>query len=138
MRNIYAPTLMRKPVKFLVVALFGGLFVLSWIGARHIDLGLDQRLALPSNSYLVNYFNALDEYLEIGPPVYFVVRHRPDLDITATENVEKVCGRFSGCDEFSIANVLEAERKRTPSSFLAEPPYVSGLVSFSRYQNAET
>ncbi|GAA5896843.1 sphingolipid transporter [Sporobolomyces salmoneus] len=124
MRTFYAPTLMRKPVKFLVVALFGGLFVLSWIGARHIDLGLDQRLALPSSSYLVNYFNALDEYLEIGPPVYFVLRHDRKLDITSTENVEKVCGRFSACDEYSVANVLEAERKRTPSSFLAEPPAI--------------
>ncbi|GAA5955195.1 hypothetical protein JCM3765_003241 [Sporobolomyces pararoseus] len=124
MRAYYAPTLMRKPVKYFVIALFGGLFVLSWIGARHIDLGLDQRLALPSSSYLVNYFNAVDSYLEIGPPVYFVIRHDPNLNITETQNVEKICGRFSACEEYSVANVLEAERKRTPSSFLAEPPAV--------------
>jgi Niemann-Pick C1 protein len=42
MRNFYAPALMRKPVKYFVIALFGGLFVSSWIGARHIDLGLGQ------------------------------------------------------------------------------------------------
>lgn len=42
MRSYYAPTLMRKPVKYFVVALFGGLFVLSWIGARHIELGLGE------------------------------------------------------------------------------------------------
>ncbi|GAA5943863.1 sphingolipid transporter [Sporobolomyces koalae] len=123
-RTKYAPNLLRNPVKYIVVALFGGLFVLSWIGARHVDLGLDQRLALPSSSYLVNYFNAVDTYLEIGPPVYFVIRHDPRLDITQTPAVEKVCGRFSACHEFSMANVLEAERKRTNSSFLAEPPAV--------------
>ncbi|GAA6007631.1 hypothetical protein JCM11491_003903 [Sporobolomyces phaffii] len=134
MRTIFAPTLMRKPVKYFVLALFGGIFVSSWIGARHIDLGLDQRLALPSSSYLVNYFNALDAYLEIGPPVYFVIRHDPHLAISETSNVEKVCGRFSACDEFSVANVLEAERKRTLSSFLAEPPAI-WLDDFIQWQN---
>lgn len=152
-RTIYAPNLLRTSVRYFVIALFGGLFVLSWIGARHIDLGLgkvscfslprdekriaadsallalDQRLALPSSSYLVNYFNSLDLYLEIGPPVYFVIRHEPDLNITQTINVEKVCGRFSACEEYSVANVLEAERKRTDSPFLAEPPYVLTIGS---------
>ena len=39
-RTVYASALLKKPVKYLVLALFGGLFTLSWIGARHIELGL--------------------------------------------------------------------------------------------------
>ena len=35
-----------------------------------------------------------------------------------------LCGRFSTCDSLSLANVLEAERKRPDSSFIAEPPAV--------------
>ncbi|GAA6000492.1 sphingolipid transporter [Rhodotorula paludigena] len=120
-RRVYAPNLVRKPVKFLVLALFSGLFVLSWIGARHIDLGLDQRLALPSSSYLVDYFNAVDEYLDVGPPVYFVAE---GLNATALPNIRHLCSRFSTCDDYSLANVLEAERKRSESSYLAEPPAV--------------
>ncbi|GAA5926909.1 hypothetical protein JCM3775_007076 [Rhodotorula graminis] len=120
-RNVYAPNLVRKPVKFLVLTLFSGLFVLSWIGARHVDLGLDQRLALPSSSYLVDYFNSIDAYLDVGPPVYFVAEN---VNATALSNVRHLCSRFSTCDEFSLANVLEAERKRPESSYLAEPPAV--------------
>ncbi|GAA5890203.1 hypothetical protein JCM8208_002734 [Rhodotorula glutinis] len=120
-RHVYAPNLVRKPVKFLVLTLFSGLFVLSWIGARHVDLGLDQRLALPSSSYLVDYFNSIDAYLDVGPPVYFVAEN---VNATAISNVRHLCSRFSTCDEFSLANVLEAERKRPESSYLAEPPAV--------------
>jgi len=145
-RHVYAPNLVRKPVKFLVLTLFSGLFVLSCIGARHVDLGLgashlpdlarlvrtpsltahepllaDQRLALPSSSYLVDYFNSIDAYLDVGPPVYFVAEK---INTTALSNVRHLCSRFSTCDEFSLANVLEAERKRPESSYLAEPPCV--------------
>ncbi|KAM0793065.1 hypothetical protein ACM66B_000551 [Microbotryomycetes sp. NB124-2] len=120
-RKFYAPTLLSRPVKYLVMTFFSGLFVLSWIGARHINLGLDQRLALPSNSYLVNYFNALDDYLEVGPPVYFVVK---GLNFSSISNVKSACARFSTCDVLSMANVLEAERKRPDVSFISEPPAV--------------
>ena len=44
-RTVYAPTLLKKPVKYFVLALFGGLFTLSWIGARHIELGLGSSLS---------------------------------------------------------------------------------------------
>ncbi|GAA5892535.1 hypothetical protein JCM6882_005641 [Rhodosporidiobolus microsporus] len=130
-RTTYAPNLLRKPVKFLVVALFSGLFVLSWIGARHVELGLDQRLALPSTSHLIPYFTAVDTYLDVGPPVYFVAE---GINLTSLAGVEHVCGRFGACDEYSLANVLEAERKRPESSFLAEPPAV-WLDDFIQWTN---
>lgn len=41
-RTIYAPILFKRPVKYFVVALFSGIFVLSWVGARHIELGLGE------------------------------------------------------------------------------------------------
>lgn len=78
----------------------------------------DQRLALPSESYLVPYFDALYDYLEIGPPVYFVSH---DLNATSREGQQKLCGRFTTCDDSSLANRLEAERKRTESSFISQP-----------------
>ncbi|KAI5478579.1 vacuolar membrane protein [Pseudohyphozyma bogoriensis] len=130
-RTVYAPVLLKKPVKYLVMVLFSGLFLLSWIGSRHITLGLDQRLALPSNSYLVNYFNAVDTFLDVGPPVYFVMK---DVNVSARANQQRVCGRFSTCQELSLANVLEAERKRSDASFIAEPPAV-WMDDFFQYLN---
>lgn len=81
----------------------------------------DQRVALPRKSYLVDYFNALDSYLQVGPPVYFV---EEGMDVTHHPAQQAVCGRFSTCFEYSIGNLLEAERKRPQSSHLAEPPSI--------------
>lgn len=67
----------------------------------------------------MDYFNAVDTHLDVGPPVYFVAKN---VNFTALSDVKRVCGRFSTCDEYSLANVLEAERKRPESSFVAEPP----------------
>ena len=87
----------------------------------HDDLLLslsDQRLALPSDSYLVSYFDNLDAYLDVGPPVYFVAR---DIDVTRRPGQQALCGKFTTCNDFSVANALEAERKRAESSFISEP-----------------
>ncbi|KAF7313605.1 SSD domain-containing protein [Mycena chlorophos] len=117
-RRHYAPFLLKPLVKSVVVAIFSGIFVASVISMQHIELGLDRRLALPSESYLVSYFDHLDEYLDVGPPVYFVSR---DIDVTERAGQQALCGRYTTCDPLSIANTLEAERKREQSSFIAEP-----------------
>jgi len=98
---------------------------LVWVG--FLDLGLcvpdltrhiDQRLALPSDSYLVPYFDSVDTYLDVGPPVYFVAK---DIDVTKQLNQRALCGRFTTCLESSVANRLEAERKRSDTSFINQP-----------------
>lgn len=53
--------------------------------------------------------------------MYFVAE---DIDVTHRPGQQSLCGRFSTCDDFSLANVLEAERKRPESSYLAETPAV--------------
>ncbi|KAJ7638597.1 patched family-domain-containing protein [Roridomyces roridus] len=117
-RRHYAPFLLKPVVKGVVFVIFGGVFVASVISIQHIELGLDQRLALPSESYLVAYFDNLDKYLDVGPPVYFVAR---DADMTQRQWQQALCGRFTSCEDFSVANRLEAERKRPESSFISEP-----------------
>ncbi|KAG0705425.1 patched family-domain-containing protein [Suillus ampliporus] len=117
-RRHYAPFLLQPVVKGAVILSFAGFFVLSVISMQHIQLGLDQRLALPSDSYLNDYFNHLDVYLDVGPPVYFVSH---DLDATKRPGQQELCGRFTTCDDFSVANVLEAERKRPELSFISQP-----------------
>jgi Niemann-Pick C1 protein len=118
-RKVYAPTLLKTEVKHTVLAAFGGMFLLSIVGIQRIQLGLDQRLALPPDSYLTPYFNDVDRYLDVGPPVYFVVS---DGTPETREGQQALCGRFTTCGELSVANTLEAERKRPDSSFLANPP----------------
>ncbi|KAJ7499163.1 patched family-domain-containing protein [Mycena latifolia] len=117
-RRHYAPFLLKPVVKGVVFVIFGGVFVASVISMQHIELGLDQRLALPSESYLVSYFDNVDMYLDVGPPVYFVSR---GLDVTQRPAQQALCARFTTCQDFSVANLLEAERKRPKSSFISEP-----------------
>lgn len=130
-RRSYAPTLIRPKSKKFVVALFGAVFALSCIGVRHIHMGLDQRLALPAGSYLRRYFDSVDTFLDVGPPVYFVAR---DVDVTHRQGQQAICGRFTTCNGLSLANTLEGERQRPESSFLAEPAS-SWLDDFFQWLN---
>lgn len=114
----YAPWLLQPSNRGKVFTVF-----LLWLGISlsllpSILVGLDQRMALSSDSYLGEYFNAVYEYMNVGPPIFFVVK---DLDVTTRDNQQKLCGKFSTCDEFSIANVLEQEYKRGSVSTIAEP-----------------
>ncbi|KAE9399012.1 hypothetical protein BT96DRAFT_1019765 [Gymnopus androsaceus JB14] len=86
-RRYYAPFLLKPAVKAVVMIVFGGIFIAGVIGMQGIELGLDQRLALPASSYLVSYFDKMDAYLDVGPPVYFVVR---GVDATQREGQRKL------------------------------------------------
>lgn len=59
--------------------------------------------------------------MEFGPPVYFMV---DGANVSSRATQQHLCSRFTTCDPFSIANALEAERKRPESSFLSRPPDV--------------
>ncbi len=118
MREKYAPFLVKQRVKRVVLVVFAGILTLSLIFARKVEMGLDQRLALPPHSYLRNYFDAVDTWLEVGPPVYFVAEQA---DMLHRSGQQALCGRFTTCNPFSVSNSLEGERKRPESSFIAEP-----------------
>ena len=60
----------------------------------------------------------MNSYLDVGPPVYFVTH---DVNVTGRAGQRELCGRFTTCDDYSVANILEAERKRPESSFISEP-----------------
>lgn len=42
MRRVYAPLLLHHEVKRLVLAIFGGIFMVAIIGIQHINLGLGE------------------------------------------------------------------------------------------------
>jgi Niemann-Pick C1 protein len=115
-REKYAPTLLNRKVKLGVVLTFLGFFAVGTSLLPSIALGLDQRLAIPDDSYLIPYFNDLYDYFDTGPPVYFVTR---DVNVTKREHQQELCGRFTTCHTFSLANVLEQESKRSNVSHIS-------------------
>lgn len=114
----YAPALLKKGVKTLVFVVFGGLFAAAIALMPYIELGLDQRVAIPDGSYLIPYFNDLYAYFDSGPPVYFVTK---GLNATQRQHQKELCSRFPSCQLTSVTGILEQERKRTNVSFIASP-----------------
>lgn len=115
-RKIYASFLLRRRVKVLIVLVFLGLLTAGLALIPKVALGLDQRIALPSDSYLVQYFDDLDDYFGSGPPVYFVTRN---VNITERRHQQQLCGRFTTCEEFSLGFVLEQEARRPNVSYIS-------------------
>ncbi|OKL61038.1 hypothetical protein UA08_03281 [Talaromyces atroroseus] len=115
-RRIYAPALLDRRAKAAVIVVFLGVFTAGLALIPEVQLGLDQRIALPRDSYLIQYFNDLDDYFQTGPPVYFVTR---GVNITERPHQQQVCGRFSTCEEYSLSFVLEQEAKRPNVSYIS-------------------
>jgi Niemann-Pick C1 protein len=132
-RKTYAPALLGKKTKVVILAIFFGIFTAGVALFPAVELGLDQRIAMPSDSYLIPYFNDLYDYLDVGPPVYFVTK---ELNVTERGPQKELCGRFSTCDQGSLANIVEAERKRPEVSYLAAPA-ASWLDDFLLWLNPE-
>ncbi|KAI0129523.1 sterol-sensing domain of SREBP cleavage-activation-domain-containing protein [Xylariales sp. AK1849] len=117
-RKHYAPALLGRKVKVLVIVIFTGLLAAGIALIPKVKLGLDQRVALPDDSYLIDYFNDMYRYLDTGPPVYFVTK---GLNATQRPHQREICSRFTSCEELSLTNVLEQERKRPEVSFISTP-----------------
>lgn len=84
--------------------------------APHIDIGLDQELSMPHDSFQLKYFKHLNTYLNIGPPVYFVVTDGLDYSDMDVQNM--ICGtRY--CRSDSIAMQLYSGKLDTLLVFLS-------------------
>lgn len=114
-RKIYAPALLDRKVKVIIVVVFLGLFTAGLALIPEVALGLDQRIAFPRGSYLIPYFNDLDAYFNTGPPAYFVVQ---DVNVLERKHQRELCARYSTCDSYSLTNVLEQESKRPNVSYI--------------------
>jgi Niemann-Pick C1 protein len=113
----YAPMILGNKAKVGIITFFLGLFAAGLALLPQIQLGLDQRIAIPSDSYLIPYFNDLEQHFGVGPPVYFVTK---ELNITQRKHQVELCGRFLACNDFSLSNILEQERKRPNVSFISD------------------
>jgi Niemann-Pick C1 protein len=118
-RKTYAPMLLGRKMKVAVVVIFLGIFTAGVSLIPEVTLGLDQRVAIPDDSYLIPYFNDLYDYFESGPPVYFVTR---ELNVTERVHQQQLCARFTTCQSDSLTNIVEQERKRPNISYIATTP----------------
>lgn len=73
-KKVWAPILLKFPVRIAVIVTFFGWLCSSIAVIPYIDVGLNQELSMPEDSYVTTYFKAMFNYLSVGPPVYFVVK----------------------------------------------------------------
>ncbi|ETK94504.1 hypothetical protein L915_02480 [Phytophthora nicotianae] len=111
--DVYASILTHKLVKMIVLLAFLAWTLWSIYSMESLDQGLPQKEAMPSNSYMIEYFNALDVYLATGSPVYFIVEtgygRNPTSWSLNDENVETIfCKSKDICGTYSIPNIMNA------------------------------
>ncbi|KAJ7371490.1 NPC intracellular cholesterol transporter 1 [Desmophyllum pertusum] len=116
MKNYFAEALLSDYVRPVVIALFTALLFSSIAVIPKIDVGLDQELALPKDSYLLNWFADMKDYLHVGPPVYFVVNEGYDYEHTKGQN--KICAS-AGCDSNSLVQQIYVASLRPEQTKIA-------------------
>lgn len=103
-------------VQGTVLVVFFGIFLGALGTMPHLELGLEQTIALPKDSYLQDYFNDLASQLRVGPPVYFVVENM-DLHPTS-KDVNKTCAT-AGCDPNSMLNQIQRAAQIPGATYIA-------------------
>ncbi|XP_037844161.2 NPC1-like intracellular cholesterol transporter 1 isoform X1 [Chlorocebus sabaeus] len=117
-RKAYVPFLLHWITRGVVLLLFLALFGVSLYYMCHISVGLDQELALPKDSYLLDYFLFLNRYFETGAPVYFVTTSGYNFSSEAGMNA--ICSS-AGCNNFSFTQKIQYATEFPEQSYLAIP-----------------
>ncbi|XP_034097515.1 NPC intracellular cholesterol transporter 1 [Drosophila albomicans] len=117
-RGAYVPFLMKKTVRAFIMIIFFAWLCVSIAIVPKIDIGLDQELAMPEDSFVLHYFQSLNEHLNIGPPVYFVLKG--DIDFANSSNQNLVCsGRY--CNDDSVLTQIYLASRRSNLTYIARP-----------------
>ncbi|KAK0166490.1 hypothetical protein PV328_004905 [Microctonus aethiopoides] len=115
---LYAPLLLKKWVRAGVMIIFFGWLCTSIAVVPHIEIGLDQELSMPEDSFVLKYFVSLNKYLSIGPPVYFVVKG--GLNYSEPNTQKLVCGgQYCNLDSVSTQIFIAAQQPNV--TYIAKP-----------------
>lgn len=132
-RKTYAPAILGNKAKVAIITVFLAFFTAGLALLPELELGLDQRIAIPTDSYLIDYFNDLYAYFDAGPPVYFVTKN---VNATDRTHQRELCSRYSTCNSYSLTNILEQERKRPEISYISDST-ASWLDDYFAWLNPE-
>ncbi|KAF4070427.1 hypothetical protein AMELA_G00285310 [Ameiurus melas] len=134
MRKYYAPVLLHPISRTVVMILFLFMFCASIFLLFHVKVGLDQELAMPSDSYMLTYFAYLYKYFEVGVPVYFVTTRGFNFENVTGMNA--VCSSV-GCDQFSLTQKIQYATAFPDRSYIAIPAS-SWVDDFIDWLNPQT
>ncbi|XP_026570879.1 NPC1-like intracellular cholesterol transporter 1 [Pseudonaja textilis] len=119
MRKIYTPALLGSSiVRALVVLLFVLLFCAGIYLTFHIDVGLEQELAVPKDSYMVTFFQFFNRYFMVGAPMFFVTTG--GYNYNSVPGMNSICSS-SGCNNNSMTQTIQMATKFPEKYYLAIP-----------------
>jgi Niemann-Pick C1 protein len=120
-QNIWTPMVLGSIyVRSIIFSLFIIVTCLSLSIIHRIPIGLDQKLSMPKDSYVLDYFYGLENYLSVGPPVYFIVNQNA-IDYKKTDDQDLLCGT-SGCSSVSLLGQIGEALRQPQRYYLAQPP----------------
>ncbi|XP_076350030.1 NPC intracellular cholesterol transporter 1-like [Tachypleus tridentatus] len=117
-KNYYSPFLMKTPVRAALLTIFAGWLCSSVAVVSQIEVGLDQKLSMPQDSYVLNYFEALEKYLSVGAPVYFVMKG--GYNYSDYQNQNLICAS-SGCNQYSLLTQISNAANVSSRTYVAHP-----------------
>ncbi|KAM6106798.1 NPC1-like intracellular cholesterol transporter 1 [Pterocles gutturalis] len=118
LRRYYTPLLLHPLARPVVVLLFLLLACAGLYLALQLPVGLDQELAMPQDSYMLDYFSALNRYLAVGVPTYFVTTG--GYNFSSPNGTNGICSS-SGCDPDSLTHAIQYATRFPNVSYLAIP-----------------
>ncbi|KYN10247.1 PREDICTED: Niemann-Pick C1 protein-like isoform X1 [Trachymyrmex cornetzi] len=113
----YTPFLMKTPVRVVVIMIFVAALATHVIVFPQMEIGLDQKLSMPEDSYVLKYFTYMEDLLSMGPPVYFVVTEGLNYSKKEVQNV--ICGG-QGCNTDSLYTQIYSAAKQSSVSYLSK------------------
>ncbi|XP_062854261.1 NPC1-like intracellular cholesterol transporter 1 [Trichomycterus rosablanca] len=134
MRKYYAPVLLHPVSRIIVIVLFLCMFCASIFLMFHVKVGLDQELAMPTDSYMLKYFEYLNKYFEVGVPTYFITTK--GFNFKSVSGMNGVCSSV-GCDQFSLTQKIQYATAYPERSYLAIPAS-SWVDDFIDWLNPQT
>ncbi|XP_022654029.1 Niemann-Pick C1 protein-like [Varroa destructor] len=118
MKCKYAPLLKGSKYRNGVFVAFIAWFFLSIAVIHKLDIGLDQEISIPEDSYLQQYFLSLKISLNIGPPLYLVVKDKYDYNEPTNQNI---IGSFPGSSGYSLVNQVKQAYLNASITYVAAP-----------------
>ncbi|XP_076281170.1 NPC intracellular cholesterol transporter 1 homolog 1b [Lasioglossum baleicum] len=129
-KRFYTPFLLKMPVRIIVLILFFVMLVTHAVVLPRIGIGLEQKLSMPMDSYVLKYFEYMGDLLSMGPPVYFVIT--PGLNYSNRSVQNMICGG-QGCNDDSMYTQIYSAAKRPAESYLlrAASSWIDDYIDWS-------
>ncbi|KAM4749084.1 NPC1-like intracellular cholesterol transporter 1 [Rhinophrynus dorsalis] len=118
MKKVYCPLLLNPVSRVIVMIVFIFMFCTGLYFLMHSRVGLNQELSVPLDSYVLDYFDYLNRYFEVGVPTYFVTTS--GYNFSSEDGMNGICSSV-GCNNNSMTQKIQYATDYPDRSYLAIP-----------------